>query len=44
MAKFVISGRADCPLYARAEMLADTLSAQLPHFDVHKVLINIHYY
>ena len=37
MAKFVIAGRADCPGYARAEMLADTLAAKLPHFNVNKV-------
>ena len=37
MAKFVLAGRADCPRYARAEMLADTLHAQLPHFNVNKV-------
>ena len=36
MAKFVIAGRADCPHFARAEMLADQLSASLPHFRVHK--------
>lgn len=37
MAKFVIAGRADCPRFARAEMLADQLAASLPHFRVHKV-------
>jgi hypothetical protein len=37
MAKFVIAGRADCPRFARAEMLADHLAASLPHFRVHKV-------
>ena len=39
MAKFVVAGRADCPSYARAEILADTLAARLPDFCVHKVSI-----
>ena len=34
---FVIAGRADCPRFARAEMLADQLAASLLHFRVHKV-------
>lgn len=38
MAKFVIAGRVDCPRYAKAEMLSETLSAQLPHFNINKVI------
>ena len=37
MAKFVVAGKADCPYYARAELLADTLACNLPDFKVHKV-------
>lgn len=37
MAKFVVAGRAGCPSYARAEMLADTLASKLPDFRVNKV-------
>lgn len=37
MAKFVVAGRAGCPSYARAEMLADKLATNLPDFKVHKV-------
>lgn len=40
MAKFVIAGRADCPAFARAELLADTLAASLPDFRVHKVTVH----
>ena len=36
MAMFVIAGRADCPRFSRAEMLADQLAASMPHFRVHK--------
>ena len=39
MAKFVIAGKADCPFYARAELLADELSMRLPDFSVHKILV-----
>ena len=38
MAKIVISGEADCPLYAKVEALADTMVATLPRFQVHKVV------
>jgi hypothetical protein len=37
MAKFVLAGKAGCTSYARAEMLADKLMANLPDFKVHKV-------
>uniref|UniRef100_A0A3B3UF02 Malate dehydrogenase 1B, NAD (soluble) n=1 Tax=Poecilia latipinna TaxID=48699 RepID=A0A3B3UF02_9TELE len=37
MAKFVLAGKADCPLYAQAERLADTLQRTLPSFKVHKI-------
>ncbi|XP_014825246.1 PREDICTED: putative malate dehydrogenase 1B isoform X1 [Poecilia mexicana] len=37
MAKFVLAGKADCPLYAQAERLADTLQRTLPNFKVHKI-------
>ena len=38
MARFVIAGKADCPFYAKAELLADELSLNLPSFKVHKVV------
>ena len=38
MAKFVIAGRANCPFYAKAELLADQLSLNLPSFEVHKIV------
>nr|XP_056717186.1 putative malate dehydrogenase 1B [Euleptes europaea] len=37
MAKFVLAGKADCPYYAKAELLADYLQTNLPHFRVHKI-------
>ncbi|XP_012516658.1 PREDICTED: putative malate dehydrogenase 1B [Propithecus coquereli] len=37
MAKFVIAGRADCPYYAKAELLADYLQKNLPDFRIHKI-------
>ncbi|XP_060138078.1 putative malate dehydrogenase 1B isoform X3 [Zootoca vivipara] len=30
-------GKADCPYYAKAELLADYLQKNLPHFRVHKI-------
>ncbi|XP_018585070.1 putative malate dehydrogenase 1B [Scleropages formosus] len=40
MAKFVLAGRADCPHFAKAELLADTLHGNLPDFHVHKVRVH----
>nr|XP_020006843.1 putative malate dehydrogenase 1B [Castor canadensis] len=37
MAKFVIAGRADCPHYAKAELLADYLQKNLPNFRIYKI-------
>ncbi|XP_063284825.1 putative malate dehydrogenase 1B [Pelobates fuscus] len=37
MAKFVLAGKADCPYYAKAELLADYLQKNLPYFRVHKI-------
>ncbi|XP_054828559.1 putative malate dehydrogenase 1B [Eublepharis macularius] len=37
MAKFVLAGRADCPYYAKAELLADCLQKNLPDFQIHKI-------
>nr|XP_020636392.1 putative malate dehydrogenase 1B isoform X1 [Pogona vitticeps] len=37
MAKFVLAGRADCPYYAKAELLADSLEKNLPNFRIHKI-------
>uniref|UniRef100_A0AAA9SJI4 Putative malate dehydrogenase 1B n=1 Tax=Bos taurus TaxID=9913 RepID=A0AAA9SJI4_BOVIN len=37
MAKFVLAGRADCPYYAKAELLADYLQKNLPDFRIHKI-------
>ncbi|KAM9328443.1 putative malate dehydrogenase 1B [Pholidichthys leucotaenia] len=39
MAKFVLAGKADCPYYAKAELLADALQRCLPDFRVHKIPI-----
>ncbi|XP_030265539.1 putative malate dehydrogenase 1B [Sparus aurata] len=39
MAKIVLAGRADCALYAKAELLADTLHRSLPNFTVHRISI-----
>lgn len=33
----VSTGRANCPYYAKAELLADYLQANLPDFRVHKI-------
>ncbi|XP_039208808.1 putative malate dehydrogenase 1B isoform X2 [Crotalus tigris] len=38
MAKFVLAGRADCPYYAKAELLADYLGNNLPNFRIHKIV------
>ena len=40
MAKFVIAGKADCPYYAKAELLGDQLSRNLPDFKIHKIVKN----
>uniref|UniRef100_A0A8C5HPL0 Lactate/malate dehydrogenase C-terminal domain-containing protein n=1 Tax=Gouania willdenowi TaxID=441366 RepID=A0A8C5HPL0_GOUWI len=37
MAQFVLAGKANCPFYAKAELLADSLQRCLPDFRVHKV-------
>ncbi|XP_074949838.1 putative malate dehydrogenase 1B isoform X2 [Phalacrocorax aristotelis] len=37
MAKLVLAGKANCPNYAEAELLADYLQANLPDFRVHKI-------
>ena len=34
MAQYVLAGTAGCPKYARAEILADDLSINLPDFNV----------
>ncbi|XP_044200486.1 putative malate dehydrogenase 1B isoform X3 [Thunnus albacares] len=39
MAKFVLAGKTDCPHYAKAELLADSLQRSLPNFTVHKISI-----
>lgn len=38
MAKFVVAGVANCPDYAKAELLADDLVTNLPNFCVHKIV------
>uniref|UniRef100_UPI003AB0543D putative malate dehydrogenase 1B n=1 Tax=Centroberyx gerrardi TaxID=166262 RepID=UPI003AB0543D len=40
MAKFVLAGKADCPYYAKAELLADLLQGSLPNFRIHKISIH----
>ncbi|XP_039700493.1 putative malate dehydrogenase 1B isoform X2 [Pteropus medius] len=42
MTKFVLAGRADCPFYAKAELLADYLQKNLPDFRVHKITQHPH--
>ncbi|XP_072598545.1 putative malate dehydrogenase 1B isoform X3 [Vulpes vulpes] len=42
MAKFVLAGRADCPYYAKAELLADYLQKNLPDFHIHKITQHPH--
>ncbi|XP_049426207.1 putative malate dehydrogenase 1B isoform X2 [Epinephelus fuscoguttatus] len=42
MAKFVLSGQTDCPLYAKAELLADSLQRSLPKFRIQKISILPH--
>ncbi|KAM9836063.1 putative malate dehydrogenase 1B [Aulostomus maculatus] len=39
MAQFVLAGKADCPYYAKAELLADSLQRSLPNFRVHKISV-----
>ncbi|XP_041821734.1 putative malate dehydrogenase 1B [Chelmon rostratus] len=40
MAKFVLAGKTDCPLYAKAELLADCLQRCLPNFRIHKISVH----
>lgn len=40
MAKYVIAGKADCPFFAKTEMLADELQKVLVNFHVHKIAVN----
>ncbi|XP_045054311.2 putative malate dehydrogenase 1B isoform X3 [Desmodus rotundus] len=42
MAKFVLAGRADCPYYAKAELLADYLQKNLPDFRIYKITQHPH--
>lgn len=37
-----VSGKTDCPHYAKAELLADCLQQTLPDFSVHKISIVPH--
>lgn len=38
MAKYVIAGKANCPFYAKAELLGDELALNLPDFKIHKIV------
>ncbi|RNA34195.1 malate dehydrogenase 1B [Brachionus plicatilis] len=40
MAKFVIAGKANCPHFAKAELLGDELTLNLPGFRVHKIPVD----
>ncbi|XP_054442097.1 putative malate dehydrogenase 1B [Pteronotus mesoamericanus] len=42
MAKFVLAGKADCPYYAKAELLADYLQKNLPDFQIYKITQHPH--
>ena len=35
----IFTGSADCPYYARIELLADKLVKNLPDFNLHKIVI-----
>ena len=35
---FYFAGHADCPYYARAELLGDKLAINLPDFKLHKIV------
>ncbi|KAK5847618.1 hypothetical protein PBY51_016732 [Eleginops maclovinus] len=39
MAQFVLAGKTDCPHYAKAELLADSLQRCLPNFKIHKISV-----
>ncbi|XP_064644589.1 putative malate dehydrogenase 1B [Lineus longissimus] len=39
MAKIVIAGRANCPYFAKSELLADNLAKNLDDFKLHKIVI-----
>ncbi|XP_069790179.1 putative malate dehydrogenase 1B isoform X2 [Narcine bancroftii] len=38
MARFVVAGRANCPYFAKSEVVADYLSQNLPDFKFHKII------
>ncbi|GCB67603.1 hypothetical protein scyTo_0008088 [Scyliorhinus torazame] len=38
MAKFVVAGKANCPHYAKTELVADFLGKNVPDFQVHKIV------
>uniref|UniRef100_A0A673KQD2 Malate dehydrogenase 1B, NAD (soluble) n=1 Tax=Sinocyclocheilus rhinocerous TaxID=307959 RepID=A0A673KQD2_9TELE len=40
MAKLVLAGKADCPYYAKAELLADVLQRNLPDFHIHEICVH----
>lgn len=40
MAKFVIAGKANCPYYAKAELLGDALVKNLPDFTIYKRVVD----
>ncbi|XP_066512824.1 putative malate dehydrogenase 1B [Hoplias malabaricus] len=40
MAKFVLAGKADCPYFAKAELLADSLERNLADFHIHKLRVH----
>ena len=35
---FLFPGKADCPYFARAELLGDKLNINLPDFKLHKII------
>nr|XP_014351387.1 PREDICTED: putative malate dehydrogenase 1B isoform X2 [Latimeria chalumnae] len=40
MAKFVVAGKANCPHFAKVELLADYLQKNLPTFNLHKIVVH----
>ncbi len=40
MAKFVIAGKSNCPYFAKAELLGDSLVKNLPNFQIYKKVVD----
>ncbi|KAJ8004205.1 hypothetical protein DPEC_G00156370 [Dallia pectoralis] len=40
MAQFVLAGKANCPYFAKAELLSDLLQRSLPKFSIYKICVH----